>query len=52
MSKSQIDQSTNAQEPQDMKATRHEMYMSMLCLKHLTEVRDEKQKSMYAKKHE
>ena len=35
-----------------MKATRHEMHMSMLRFKHLKQVKDEEQKSTYGKKHE
>ena len=35
-----------------MKAKRHDMYMSMLGLKHLEQVRDEKQKSTYNTRHE
>ena len=46
MWKTQIAQAPNAQEPQDMKATRHEMHMSMLGLKHLKQLRDDEQKSM------
>ena len=34
-----------------MKAKRHEMHMSMLSLKHLKQVRDEEQKSMYGRRH-
>ena len=40
-------QTPKAQEPQDMKATRHDMHMSVLGLKLLKQVRDEEQKSTY-----
>ena len=42
--KIKIAQAPKAQEPQDIKATRHETHMSMLDLKHLKQVKDEEQK--------
>ena len=40
--KLQISQTTKAQDSQAKKAMRHEMHMSMLGLKHLKQVSDEK----------
>ena len=58
MIKYQMVQASKAQEPherwrlQDMIATRHEISISMLRLKHLKQLRDEEQKSTNDTRHE
>ena len=49
--KTQIAQAPKAQEPQEMKAIRHEIHMSMLDLKHLKQGKDGEQKSTYSTRH-